>query len=566
MKRLLIALLMMAGVSQATLVEDLVRTDDVVTTPEGDTRYLYAGSTTNKTLIDAKLEQAYINAKDYGAVGNGIADDTEELQAAIDAADTAQTPLFIPAGEYKITDTLTNRPSHHGTIIRGAGQYSTELKQYTAGKTCLMIDSQDYVGDTNSWEGLTVEDMNFTGAGIGGGAGLHVAGGNGTMARVYIKGVQAGNSYHGILIEDADQSCIIASAAQQNAVGIRVAGNSNGFNLLNTVVTGNSIGGMDIDQGTGINIIGCDIGNGTTFAGEYLVLANNNSLIVEGCNFEIHKDLQACVIQTNACHLTLTGNIFGRNAAPTWTNPAIVIAGAGTYPYTHMYNNVISGLSAGVAGIVRFSDSAYIWGTANTLYTSGSTAAAANIMTVTLGGSTWPEYDSVRDVRTISPIPTTWKTVTPDLKTTGQLHWKYSSDNSPDDLYAVYATSSNTYAMSSLINDNLGTSGADFSGAVTFEAGSGPDFAGTSRYAENVFMVWSNSVDLTIHGAYGSRIGNGGNGNDPKMIFFEVGTPVDQPEAVADATDAASVITQLNLLLNRIRSLGLIKDGTTDTN
>jgi hypothetical protein len=41
-------------------------------------------------------------------------------------------------------------------------------------------------------------------------------------------------------------------------------------------------------------------------------------------------------------------------------------------------------------------------------------------------------------------------------------------------------------------------------------------------------------------------------------VGFYTATPVAQPAAVADATDAASVITQLNLALARLRTLGLI--------
>jgi hypothetical protein len=43
-----------------------------------------------------------------------------------------------------------------------------------------------------------------------------------------------------------------------------------------------------------------------------------------------------------------------------------------------------------------------------------------------------------------------------------------------------------------------------------------------------------------------------------QKIGFYNATPVVQPTAVADATDAASVITQLNALLTRMRNLGLI--------
>lgn len=52
----------------------------------------------------------------------------------------------------------------------------------------------------------------------------------------------------------------------------------------------------------------------------------------------------------------------------------------------------------------------------------------------------------------------------------------------------------------------------------------------------------------------GTKIGTATN---QKLGFFDK-TPVVQPTAVADATDAASVITQLNALLSRMRDLGLI--------
>jgi len=58
------------------------------------------------------------------------------------------------------------------------------------------------------------------------------------------------------------------------------------------------------------------------------------------------------------------------------------------------------------------------------------------------------------------------------------------------------------------------------------------------------------STDTTT----GTRIGTA---TSQKIGFFDK-TPVVQPTAVADATDAATVITQLNALLSRVRDLGLI--------
>jgi len=52
----------------------------------------------------------------------------------------------------------------------------------------------------------------------------------------------------------------------------------------------------------------------------------------------------------------------------------------------------------------------------------------------------------------------------------------------------------------------------------------------------------------------GSKIGTGAD----QLLGFYGATPVDQPDAVADATGAGDVVAQLNLLLARMRELGLI--------
>lgn len=55
----------------------------------------------------AMLDSAPANIRDYGAVGDGVADDTAAIQAAI----AASLNVFFPAGTYKITDTLLIRNS-----------------------------------------------------------------------------------------------------------------------------------------------------------------------------------------------------------------------------------------------------------------------------------------------------------------------------------------------------------------------------------------------------------------------------------------------------------------------
>lgn len=68
-----------------------------------------------------------ISVKDFGAVGDGVADDTAAIQAALNAADAAQMRLLIPGtpNGYKITAPLIINST--GMSVIGDGEYVTQL-------------------------------------------------------------------------------------------------------------------------------------------------------------------------------------------------------------------------------------------------------------------------------------------------------------------------------------------------------------------------------------------------------------------------------------------------------
>lgn len=67
-------------------------------------------------------------------------------------------------------------------------------------------------------------------------------------------------------------------------------------------------------------------------------------------------------------------------------------------------------------------------------------------------------------------------------------------------------------------------------------------------------VIFSESVNMVFGTTTGTRIGTATN----QRLGFWNATPAVQPTAVADATDAATVITQLNALLARLRTIGII--------
>lgn len=65
------------------------------------------------------------NAKtDYGAVGNGVADDTTAIQKCIDATDSGKA-CYLPAGSYNIGSNLRITK---GIVLRGAGATLTKIR------------------------------------------------------------------------------------------------------------------------------------------------------------------------------------------------------------------------------------------------------------------------------------------------------------------------------------------------------------------------------------------------------------------------------------------------------
>ena len=79
-----------------------------------------------------------LNARDFGAVGDGVADDTAAFQEVIVAAKARKCTVFVHPGVYKLTDTIDARCTVSGTDqaddfkgIFGVGRESTQFVMVT---------------------------------------------------------------------------------------------------------------------------------------------------------------------------------------------------------------------------------------------------------------------------------------------------------------------------------------------------------------------------------------------------------------------------------------------------
>lgn len=97
----------------------------------------------------------------------------------------------------------------------------------------------------------------------------------------------------------------------------------------------------------------------------------------------------------------------------------------------------------------------------------------------------------------------------------------------------------------------LNTSGSTLRIRLADNSGFAPLSCGALTLNGN---LTASARDIVTDTTTGTRIGTG----TTQLLGFWNATPAAQPAAVADATDAASVITQLNALLSRLRTIGVI--------
>lgn len=93
-----------------------------------------------------------LSVKDFGAVGNGIADDTAAIQAAIDAAiyngsfngsGGIKARVYIPAGTYLISDTihLSYGTTYNSVVVEGDGYKFRDFSLMNG--TCIKVNFSD---------------------------------------------------------------------------------------------------------------------------------------------------------------------------------------------------------------------------------------------------------------------------------------------------------------------------------------------------------------------------------------------------------------------------------------
>lgn len=97
-----------------------VQTQTSLVNSAGAVTFTAAGAGAVPTNVQARLRQT-ISVKDFGAVGDGVTDDTADIQAAITAANASGgSVVFLPAGTYQLSSRL-NLASNVQLVGAGMG-------------------------------------------------------------------------------------------------------------------------------------------------------------------------------------------------------------------------------------------------------------------------------------------------------------------------------------------------------------------------------------------------------------------------------------------------------------
>ncbi len=135
----------LAALSAADLVEVVAfsQINAVGSIPSANSTFLQSGTGAVQRTVDSKLKDV-VSVKDFGAVGDGVADDTAAIQAAITYV--TKQKLHFPAGNYLVTSPISKTISGNGSIsIFGDGENVSVIRLNTGN------DGLTFTLDGNWW-------------------------------------------------------------------------------------------------------------------------------------------------------------------------------------------------------------------------------------------------------------------------------------------------------------------------------------------------------------------------------------------------------------------------------
>lgn len=276
---------------------------------------------------DILTGSVFVNVQEYGAIGDGITDDTAAIQAAINAS--ANRTIYVPAGTYLISDTLTFNAKP--CIFEGAAVKTDNNNNTTADGGSVL-----YLKDSTNKDLILVTDTS------GGRQG------NVLIRHLVLEGNKTNNSSgNGIVIDSVRLVTIekcrirrfkesgIHTLATYSANGVNICIIQNNEILYNdsrgirgtvlgdSFILGNSIG---VSGSQGITVSG-----GVQISNNHVYLSGANGIAIAGngsvvLNNRVANSTQDGINISGATHSIVVGNTVENNNQGATSKSGISIA------------------------------------------------------------------------------------------------------------------------------------------------------------------------------------------------------------------------------------------------
>jgi hypothetical protein len=291
----------------------------------------------------------YFNVLDYGAVGDNTTDDTTAITAAFTAATAVGGTVYFPAGEYKITSTISVTgfcrvlgdvsPDSIATVL-----LTSIIRMDTANTTALSfanvveVAQLRIIGPTggSSGDGIYAgQDVNCTNVWVVGFFnGLHLSSASFYSKQYRFMAYGAANA--GVLCDNgANNVTLVSCRLSGNVYGFKATGGGSGgqsIKLMGGSVEGNTTAGIQFDGGSQ---------DGGWYVGQTYFEGNGSSiragtsnavhgLLIEGCWF-VSDDTNWHIDLVAGDRATIVGNTFLTDTQNQdvrqqagWTNAVLV--------------------------------------------------------------------------------------------------------------------------------------------------------------------------------------------------------------------------------------------------
>lgn len=268
-----------------------------------------------------------INVKDspYSAIGNGTSDDTAALQAALDAVPATGGIVFMPAGRYKVTSTLTITRQNVTLYGAGPGQRvgatqnatGARIEAATTGFSGTAVLRVAPTSGTVPLHGVTLRDFAIdcqdTGTGVDG---IHFRSNRSLIDHVYVfQATGAGIRLEGYATWDLYDSVLRnVQVSECAAEGLLLAEGATDMHFEHCILFNNN-DNMALTGGGSCQVTGCHFYDAT----RYNIFFNGAGSRSKFCNCKIEGAGQHGVnidstvqgysdIQIHGCNITNNGD------------------------------------------------------------------------------------------------------------------------------------------------------------------------------------------------------------------------------------------------------------------